>query len=173
MDEKWIHQFTQESNWQSAEWTAAGESHPKRPKRQTSAGKVLVSVFWDVQGILFTDYFEKGRIINRGYYIGLLMHLKEEIAKMKKKEVFFHQDNAPCHKLISVIAKLHELHFKLLPHPPYSPDLALSNYWLFADLKIMLQGKRFGSNEVVILETEVYFEAEDQLFYKKSIKLLD
>ena len=32
-------------------------------------------------------------------------------------------------------AKLHELHFELLPHPPYSPDLAPSDYWLFADLK--------------------------------------
>ena len=56
------------------------------------------------------------------------MHIKEEIVKkqsqMKKKKVLFHQDNAPCHKLIAMMAKLHELHFKLLPHPPYSPDLA-------------------------------------------------
>ncbi|EFN85370.1 hypothetical protein EAI_14585, partial [Harpegnathos saltator] len=27
------------------------------------------------------------------------------------------------------------LNFELLPHPPYSPDLAPSDYWLFADLK--------------------------------------
>ena len=40
-----------------------------------------------------------------------------------------------------------------------------SNYWLFADLKRMLQGKRFGSNEEVILETEA--------FYKKGIELLE
>ena len=46
--------------------------------------------------------------------------------------------------------QLDELHFKLLPHSPYSPDLAPSNYWLIADLKRMLQGKRFGSNEEVI-----------------------
>ena len=59
------------------------------------------------------------------------------------------------------MAKLHELHFELLLHPSYSPDLAASNYWLFADHKRMLQGKRFGSNEEVILETEVYFEAKD------------
>ena len=64
------------------------------------------------------------------------------------------------------MAKLHELHFKLLPHPPYSLDLAPSDYWLFADLKRMLQGKRFGSNEEVILETETYFEA-------KGIELLE
>ena len=64
MDETWIHHFTLESNQQSAEWTAAGESRPKQPKMQTSAGKVLASVFWDARGIWFVDYLEKGRTIN-------------------------------------------------------------------------------------------------------------
>ena len=50
IDETWIHHFTPESNQQSAELTAAGESRPKRPKTQTSAGKVLASVFRDAQG---------------------------------------------------------------------------------------------------------------------------
>ena len=45
MDKTWIHHFTLESNRQSAEWIATGKSCPKRPKTQTSAGKVLASVF--------------------------------------------------------------------------------------------------------------------------------
>ena len=81
LDETWIYYFTLESNWQSAEWTAAGESCPKWPKMQTSAGKVLSSIFWDVQSILFFDYLEKGRIINSKYYIALLVLLKGKIAK--------------------------------------------------------------------------------------------
>ena len=84
-----------------------------------------------------------------------------------KKKVLFHQDNAQCHKLITTIAKLHEFHFELFLHSLYSPDLALSDYWLFADLKI-LQGMRFGSNEEVILETEAYFEAKDYSRKKAS-----
>ena len=47
MDETWINYFTLKSNQQSAEWTAAGESRSKQPKTQTSAGKVLASIFWD------------------------------------------------------------------------------------------------------------------------------
>ena len=100
------------------------------------------------------------------------MHLKEEIAKKwpkMKKKVLFHQDNAPCYKRIATMAKLHELHCKLIPHPGYSPDLPPSDYWLFADLKIMLQGKRFGSNEEVIWETGVNFGAKDKSFYKKGV----
>ena len=156
MDETWDHHFAPpESNQQST------VSRPKQPKMPTSAGKVLASIFWDVKSILFIDYLEKGRTIYSEYYILLLVCLKEEIAKkwpqMKKKKVVFHQDNALCHKLIT-IAKLYESHFEFLLQPPYYPDLAPSDYWLFAELKRMRQGKRFGSNEEVISETEAYFE---------------
>ena len=72
---------------------------------------------------------------------------------MKKNTVLFHQENAPCHKSIATMAKLYKLHLKLLPHPPHSPDLAPSDYYLFADLKRIPEGKRFGSNEEVIAET--------------------
>ena len=64
-----------------------------------------------------------------------------------------------------MMAKLNELHFALLPQPPYSPDLAPSDYWL--------QGKRFGSNEEVITETEAYFLTKDKSFDKKGIELLE
>ena len=47
MEEAWIRHFILESNWQSAEWTAAGKSCQKYPKTQASAGKVLASVFWN------------------------------------------------------------------------------------------------------------------------------
>ena len=80
--------------------------------------------------------------------------------------MLFHQENAVCHKSIATMAKLHKLHFELLLHPPYSPDVAPSDYYLFADLKRMLQGNGFGSNEQVIAETKAYFAAKDASFYK-------
>ena len=174
MDETSIHHFTPESKRQSAEWRAAGES---RPKTQQSADKVMASVFWDAYGIIYIDYLEKGKYINSDYYIELLVRLTDEIARkrphMKKKEIIFHQDNAPCHKSTKTMAKLFELGYELLPHPQYSPDLAFSDNWLFADLKKMLQGKRFVSNKEVIAETEAYFEAKDKSFYKHGIEKLE
>ena len=90
-----------------------------------------------------------------------------------KIKVLFYLDNTPCHKSIATVEKLHELYFELLSHPPYSPDLTPSDYWLFADPKRMLQGKWYGSNEEVISETEAYFETKDKSFYKKGIELLE
>ena len=143
MEKTWIYHFIQESNQQSAEQTTS-ESCPKRPKTQISA-----FIFWDVQSILFIDYLEKGRTIKSEYYIALLMHLMEELTKkwpqMKMKKVLFHQDNASCHKMITKMAKLHDCTSNCFC--THSLDLAPSNYWLFADLKRMFQGKWFGPIE--------------------------
>ena len=132
---------------------------------QTSADKVLAFIFLNAQGILFIDYLEKGRIINSKYYIALLVRLKEEIAKkrtqIQKKKVLFHQDNAPCHKLITTMVKLNELHFELLLHPPNSPDLAPATTGC-------LQTSKECANEEVISETEAYFEVKDKSFNKKA-----
>ena len=63
MDETWLHYYTPESKRQSAEWTAVGEPNPKRAKTKQSAGKVMASVFWDANGIIFIDYLQKGTTI--------------------------------------------------------------------------------------------------------------
>ena len=106
--------------------------------------------------------------------MALLVRLGAEIKKkrphMQKNKVCFHQDNAPCHNSMKTMVKLYELSFELLPCPPHSPDVAPRDYWLFANLKKMLQGKIIGSNEEVIAETEAYFESKNESFYKKASK---
>jgi len=51
------------------------------------------------------------------------------------KKVLFHHDNASAHSSRVVTAKLMELRFQLVPHPLYSSDLALSDYYLFPNMK--------------------------------------
>jgi hypothetical protein len=58
MDETWIHHYTPESKQQSKQRTEASRSAPKKTKSVPSAGKVMASVFWDAEGILFIDYLE-------------------------------------------------------------------------------------------------------------------
>ena len=176
MDETWIHHYTPESQQQAKQWVAAGGSAPTRPKTQQSAGKVMASVFWDMHGVIFIDYLEKGKTITGEYYCGLLDKLKEEIKKnrpyLNKKKVLFLHDNAPSHRSLKSQAKLNELRFEMLPHPPYSPDLAPSDYYLFPNLKRWLQGKRFTSNEQVELETDGYFAELSKSYYTKGIEML-
>ncbi|KAM8718305.1 hypothetical protein ACLKA7_001005 [Drosophila subpalustris] len=53
------------------------------------------------------------------------------------------------------MAKLNELGFELLPHPPYSPDLAPSDYWLFADLKKMLRGSESEAEDLMYPDSDL------------------
>jgi hypothetical protein len=52
---------------------------PKQTRSVPSAGKVMASVFWDTEGILFIDYLEKGKTITGEYYPNLLTSLDENI----------------------------------------------------------------------------------------------
>ena len=63
---------------------------------------------------------------------------------------------------MKTMAKFNELGFELLPHPPYSPDLAPKDFFLFSDLKRMLVGKKFKSNDEVVAQTETYFDEKDK-----------
>jgi len=44
---------------------------------------------------------------------------------------------------------LASLGWTIVPHPPYSPDLALSDFFLFPTMKKTLKGKRFANVEEV------------------------
>jgi [histone H3]-lysine36 N-dimethyltransferase SETMAR len=161
VDVTWLLHNTPESNRQSTEWTESDEPNAKREKTQRSAGKATASEFWGAHGIIFIDYLEKGQTINSEYDIAFLDRLNDDIKQkfhnLKKKKVLFYQDNAPCYKSIKMTAKLHELGNELLPHPPYSPELAPSDFFLFEEFRRMLAGKKFSTNEEVIAETEAYF----------------
>lgn len=168
MDETWIPYYAPETQ-------AAGEPRAKRTKTQHAAGKIRASVFWDAWGILFIDYLEDGETIDDDRYLNQLVRLKEEIAKkrlhMKFEKVLYHQDVAPS---LAINDKLNDLNFQLLPHQANSPDLAPSNFYLFADLKKkVLAGKRFESNVEVIARTEAYFENKDESFYRIGIEMLE
>ena len=62
-----------------------------------------------------------------------------------------------------------------LPHPPYSPDLAPCDFWLFPRIKKHLKGRVFNSNEDVALalsnilegiEESEFMQALDRWFYR-------
>lgn len=137
----------------------------------------MASVFWDACGIIVIDYLQKGKTINGVYYANLLQRLSDEIKKkrpyLRKKNVLFDQDNAPVHTSLIAMAKINELKFQLLPHAPYSLDLAPSDYFIFPNLKKWLGGKRFSNNEEVESAVEGYFEEIDGSHYKQGIEAIE
>ena len=56
----------------------------------------------------------------------------------------------------SVTKKMSEFNWEILPHPPYSPDIAPSDYHLFRALQHFLVGKKFENIDKNSLEN--YFK---------------
>ena len=68
----------------------------------------------------------------------------------KAAAVLFHQDNAPPHRA----ARVHQFfdddnNIEVVPHAPYSPDLAPSDFWLFPAMKDTLRGRTFSSRSAL------------------------
>jgi len=57
-------------------------------------------------------------------------------------------DNAAAHQALATQKKLAYLGFQRLDQPPYSPDVAPSDYHLFPGLKKQLKGRKFSSDAV-------------------------
>jgi len=62
---------------------------------------------------------------------------------------FLHHDNAPSHTSFAVREFLAQHNITTLPHPPYNPDLAPCDFFLFPKLKTHLKGHHFGTVEKV------------------------
>ena len=56
-------------------------------------------------------------------------------ALFKSGQWHFSQDNTPVHKSIFVTDYLTKIGIKTVPHPPYSPALALCDFWFFSKLR--------------------------------------
>ncbi|GFY01708.1 histone-lysine N-methyltransferase SETMAR [Trichonephila clavipes] len=91
---------------------------------------------------------------------------------INRKGVVFHQDNARPHTSLVTRQKLLQLKWDTMPHPPYSPDLAPLECYLFRSLQNFLDGKTFTSNEEVKNHLNQFFASKDQKFYKRGIMLL-
>ena len=105
------------------------------------------------------------------------MKMNKEIKEMQpelatRKSVIFHQDNARPHTFLVTRKKLFELGRGVMLHPPYSPDLAPSDYFLFRSLQNHLNGKTFHSNESVKNELIQFFAPKNQTFCESGIMKL-
>jgi len=139
MDETWLYHYNPETKQQSWEWQHSGSPRPKKFRVQKSAGRVLASIFWDQDGILLIDYLPKGHTINAECYSSLLVQLKNILKEKRRgkvtKGVLFLHDNAPAQRTLATQKKLAYQGSQCLDHPPFSPDLAPSDYHLFPGLK--------------------------------------
>jgi len=90
--------------------------------------------------------------------------LKEKRRGKVTKGVLFLHDNATANWALATQKKLAYLGFQCLEYPPYSLDLAPSDYHLFPGLKKQLKGRHFSSDAEVIAAADTWLGAQTSEF---------
>ena len=173
-DEKWVYH---DNSARSRSWVKPGQSPGTVARRGLTKKKVLLCVWWDCKGIIFYNFLKSGETINADVYCELLTELEAALKEKRpalvgRRRVVFQQDNARPHTAKKTKEKLEELSWEVLPHPPYSPDLAPSDFYLFRSLQNHLRGAQFGSDEEVKNEVIAFLDSRTPEYCKKGIEKL-
>ncbi len=151
-DESWVSVYEVERKQSSCEWQPNGskQSRPKKALWGQSTKKAMVTIFFDDNGVVLSQFKDAKETVRAENYIEVLRCLKENIRrrrpdKWRTREFLLHHDNAPVHTTVLTLAFIGSNDIEMVPHPPYSPDLAPCDYFIFPRLKNMLRGHRHNN----------------------------
>lgn len=150
-DETWVCHITPESKQQTMEWRHSQSPKKQKFKTTLSTRKIMCTVFWDRKGILLVDFLPRGDTINAERYCETLRKLRRAIQNKRRgmlsEGIVLIHDNARPHAAGVTQNLLQEFGWEQFDHPPYSPDLAPSDYHLFLHMKRDFGGRRFDSDD--------------------------
>ncbi|XP_076165329.1 histone-lysine N-methyltransferase SETMAR-like [Ptiloglossa arizonensis] len=150
----------------SLQWPQPGLLRPR---------KVLSRVYWDIRGIIHFELFKQNQIVTVEIYCQRLERLRAALVEKRPslanfKGVLFHHDNVRPHTARITVGKIKNFNWELLPHPPYSPDLAPIDYHLFRSMQHFLSGKNFNNCEDVKSALNEYFDSKSERFFENGIR---
>ena len=123
-----------------------------------------------------TDYLSRGSRATGAYFADELHTLRKALKSNRRGKlrhgVLLLHDNAPAHTSAVATSAAAECGYELVPHPPYSPDLAPADFCLFPLRKKDFSGTHFSNDNDVIASVEVFLQGQDKLFYKAGLQKL-
>ena len=78
-DESWLYGHNIETKSQSYQWKRPEEPRPKKACQVRSNVKVLLTVFFDCNGLVHHVFLSQGRTVNKEYYLVVMCRLREVI----------------------------------------------------------------------------------------------
>ena len=145
-DESWFYHYHVGRKQSNKSWLEKGESPRTLVRQGRFSPKTMVCLFFKTTGVVLVSYLESGKTINHETYIDYCLDpLIKELYKIRPidgvKNIKLHHDNARPHVHQAVKSYLKDNSLHTIDHPPYSPDLAPCDFWLFDYIK-----QRLGSH---------------------------
>ena len=87
---------------QKSQWKRSKEPTLKIARQVRSNVKVLISLFFDSNGVMHHEFLPQGRTVNKEYYLEVMCRLREAICQKltelwKQQSWILHLDNAYLH----------------------------------------------------------------------------
>lgn len=116
----------------------------------------------------------QNQILTGDIYCSQFVRSKEAVQQKcpqsaNRRRVTFQHDNARPHSYLATRQKLVEFFWDVLPHPPYSPDLAPSDYHLCRSLKQSSAEKTFEKLDCIRNHLDQFFDSREPTFWEKGI----
>lgn len=179
VDETYVSYKTACNRLDAAEWRPIGSNPPEVPRLSSDKRKLMAIVFWDAEGLVHLEWFKpttQRAGLTSDLYADALENMYNSISRNNPRKaargLLLLQDNAPCHTGKTARAKLQTLEIETTGHPPYSPDLAPSDYYLFRVLKNYLKTHHFSDDDELREGVASFFEAKTSDFYLRGIDQL-
>ena len=147
--EKWIHY---DNPKRKKSYVKPGQPAKSTAMPNIHGAKVMLRIWWDQMGVLYYELLKPGENINGERYQTQLIRLKRAIAEKR--------------------SELENSGWEVLPHPPYSPDLAPSDYHLFRSMQNALIGIRFTSEQGIKNWLDSFLAAKPAQFFWDGIPKL-
>ena len=174
-NETWVHYFEPVRKVSNKIWATKHSKRPIIAKRSLSTKKVLYAVFSSGEGVAIKVPVKKGKSITGKYYKDVVLKkLKKYYQKRRPATGFKHvrllHGNAPAHTSAIVTAFLKKEKVTVLPHPPYSPELAPCDFFLFPKLKAFLAGRKYQSRQALGSAIHQYLITVPKSAYRDAFK---
>lgn len=147
-DESWFYMTYDHSK----RWAVSLDNDEVFTNTGFQVQKFMFTIMWNPSGFHIIDIMRPKERFNTDYHINNIVRPLAEIfgqstRKKLSKYLILHLDNARPHNSKRAQDEYDSLSMRRLPHPPYSPDIAPSDFYLFGVIKAKLKGMSFDQPE--------------------------
>ncbi|UYV61889.1 hypothetical protein LAZ67_1006967 [Cordylochernes scorpioides] len=174
-DEKWIHY---DNPKRRKSWGKPCHASTSTAKPNIHGKKLMLCIWWDQLRVIYYELLQSNETITGERYQQHLMRLsraltiKRPLYVKRHDKVIYQHDNTRPHVAKVVKETLEALQWDVLPHPPYSPDIAPSDYHMFRSMTHGLAEQHFTSYEEAKNWVDVWIASKDEEFFRHGIRML-
>jgi histone-lysine N-methyltransferase SETMAR len=122
----------------------------------------MLTIVWNPRGFHLIKVVEKDRKFNVGYYMAEILESLSQWCSIEaagnERKLFVHTNNARPHTTKLSTQYSNENRMKSAQHPPYSPDLAPSDFYHFEDVKRCFAGLSLEDADQLLAAVEGILE---------------